>query len=195
MTPDEITEYHNRAREAWWATYEQWIADFNASGFDASRLPIAETTDSYVGHELRNLRQAVDAADVIVVGGTKKISWLPHRGLIEFEIERRMKGAQLAPADSLPLLISGGPYPGPDLCFKTAGLISHPPAPLLFPGDRAVLFLEMQPTGALKIQAYSGEYLIEDGQIRALEWNKFKDDVDGLTLDAFVRLIRSYLDP
>jgi hypothetical protein len=182
-------------QEQWRRRYEAWLAEINEIGFDVRDLPREELLDYYIGQELRDLSSAVREADVIIAGRASEVTWRPGHGVLAFEVDRRIKGGQYVTPPTVPIIQSGAPYPSPSFCFNMAVLHDYPPSPLLFPGDRAVLFLELEPTGALDVQPWSGQYVVEGGRIKAVESNRFAEDVDGLTLDAFVRLIRSHLDP
>jgi hypothetical protein len=194
MTPDEITEHHNQARQAFWQTFEQWIADFNASGIDIRTL--SEEREALIDFVSGwpDLATAVQEADVIVVGETVEIRWRPNMALLTVDVDVLIKGAKYAGDKKIEVVMSGGPFPGPDYCFKNAKLMSHYAMPLLLPGDRAVLFLTNSTLG-LGVYPWTGEYLIKGGRIRALEGNDFKDDVEGLPVGWFLKLIQSHLDP
>ena len=75
---------------------------------------------------------------------------------------------------------NGGIRPDPD--FDHPSLVVSEAAPMLFPGDRAVLLLEpADDKGHLRIQNFSGEYRSDLAKkVRSTPKNHFHD-VDGMS--------------
>jgi hypothetical protein len=194
MTPDEITEHHNQARQAWQQKYETWLADFVASGFDARALDRAEKMATY-NSSARDLGSAVREADVIVSGQVTKVVWIPGFGKVTFKVGNLIKGVEYAEDGAIELIMGGGPSPTSDYCFRSAKLAEDVNAPILLEGDKAVLFLQQDTKERLWVQSWSGHYLVKNGKIEALNGNDFKYSVDGFPFDVFIKVIQSLLDP
>lgn len=109
---------------------------------------------------------------------------------VTLKIERILKGST---SPTLEIPMGGGPEPAGTWEEVILGYEEN--APLLLPGDRAVLFLEYdQRTKSYGVQSFSGEYLVDAaGKVQALEMNPFAAEVNGKTVDQFAAAIRTAL--
>ncbi|MPZ48982.1 MAG: hypothetical protein GEU75_06680 [Dehalococcoidia bacterium] len=193
MTPDEITEYHNQARQDFAMRYREWLAGFAQSGVDVRCLEPSESMADYRGPAHGDLASALTAADVVVLGTVESLRYEEFRTLAKLRIDVLLKGDGYRGA-TLEFWTPGGPFPRQDYGYASAFLAYHPPVPPLLPGDRALLLLEYEPqTDGLWVQPYSGEYLLSSGRVMAIEASDFGRSLNGLSEKALLDLVRSQL--
>jgi hypothetical protein len=158
------------------ARYAKWLDDFIASGRSAADLPRA---DLMVADRApaSTLAAAKAAADLIVVGHVLSDEFTVDGTFVTFGIDRVATGT--APAPSVTIVMNGGPQPDPTI--STGVLAVDDAAPVLLPGDTAMLFLELsKSTGNYEVQPTSGFYKIARGGVEAVEGNPFGGTLDGL---------------
>lgn len=109
---------------------------------------------------------------------------------VTLKIDRVLKGST---GSTLEIAMGGGPAPAGN--WDEVHLVFDENAPLLLPGDRAVLFLEYEDSiQSYLVQSFSGEYLVDSaGNVQALEINPFAAEVNGRSLDEFAAVIESTL--
>jgi hypothetical protein len=81
----------------------------------------------------------------------------------------------------------GGPHPNHD--YKSGYFEYNEGSPVLLKGEEAMLFLVPYKDDEYEVQNFSGYYKIVQGNIKALEHNRFKDEIEGLSAIEFANLI------
>ena len=108
--------------------------------------------------------------------------------IVTIRLDSVAKG-NLSPGQTMEVQMARGPSPYPN--YKDGFLAYAEEAPVLLPGDRAILFLDRDVAGEYAPHAFTGVYNIVNGQVEALEGNPFGQIAEGLTESAFMTLIRS----
>lgn len=171
-----------------WERYEAWAAAFNEADIDLRSLEQGEVDGSWMLPE-PTLAIAVAKAELVVEVEAVSIEFGAHFSVTEFAVRSTLKGDV---GDSITVHLNGGAYPHESWSFESAILGSAPNAPLLLPGDRAVLFLAQDANlGRYVIQPGSGFYRVEDGLVVPLEMNVFGDEVAGLSVAEFGAAVRA----
>lgn len=157
--------------------YASWLASPAATGLDLRALPRRPMAGSYPPGQ-PDLASARQRADRIVLGTVSSVGFRPNGTLLQVQVDRTVKG-QAGPA--VLVFTGGGLFPDAD--FVHASLSIAESAPLLLPGDRAVLLLQDtgRVDGALEVQPFTGEYVSTAGRVTALPGNPFAADVAGRT--------------
>ncbi len=91
LTSAERDANHAAARSEFQARYEQWLADWNSSGADPRTLEQVEINAFYEA-PVETLAQAVEQADVIVVGTAVKMQFTPTQTATLFRSRSRLEG-------------------------------------------------------------------------------------------------------
>jgi hypothetical protein len=180
-TVGQITERHNELREAFYRDLNAWLVEFANSGIDIRTLPRSEMMVVYVSQGHPDLKTAVEAADVIVVGAAVGLEYLESGSNVIFQVERLLKGDAATHQETVRFWMTGGPRPGKDFSLEGATLEYAISAPLLLPGDRAVLLLDDYPRVGFTVQDFTGLYLVKNGRIAPLQTNLFKSEVSALS--------------
>lgn len=175
LTDAQREQNYAAGRSEFQARYEQWLAQFVGSGRDPRALPKRELAAIYTPPK-PDLATAVDAAELIVVGNTVSVRFeATTSALVTFAVEQVLKGVA---GPTVTIQQAGGPMP--DRAWGGGTLAIAANAPLLLPGDRAILFLHRDTGGTYYVQSFTGMYRIENGVTDALEGNPFLPEVDGL---------------
>lgn len=183
-------EQRDSAYRAGWASFEAkykaWLTSPCATSQDVRQLPRYWLLADYLpGAE--NLSAAVRDAELIVVGTATNISFEPYRAIITFEVESVQKGSAAA---EVSIVEGGGLHPTQD--WGGASLSEGENAPVLLPGDRALLFLASHDdTGRYNIQSFSGFYRSIGKKIVPLPGNRFAGSIDGQSENQFRGTIAS----
>ena len=187
LSDDERMARIEKARASFEERYRTWLAEFVREGRDPRCLPrVPSMADSWGGES--SLVAAVAKADLIVVGTAQGVEFEAFAGArVKFGVQGYLKGGG---RDVIVIRMGGGPFPGPD--YESGVLVYDESAPLLLPGDRAVLFLE-RGTGDLYVQPWSGLYSVSDGQVQPVEFSPFADEVAGLGEREFLEKVVSLL--
>jgi hypothetical protein len=164
-----------------------WLAEFNSKDIDLRALPTAPLNATY-GPTYTDLDSAIGAADVIVLGVAKSVKFEPQWASVTLLVEQALKGS---PAAEITIRQGGGPEPYPDWDSVVLGIAEADP--LLFPGDRALLFLnygDLEKT--YEVQPVSGHYRLDaHSKVAPLELNPFAVSLDGLALEDFLTTIEA----
>jgi hypothetical protein len=147
----------------------------------------------FVGEKQPNLESAVEDAEIIVVGTAAELEYKEHSTVVVFQVESFLKGDSID-QQTLRIWMSGGPEPRRDFAFESATLTYSVAAPLLLPGDRAVLLLQNHARIGLYVQDFSGHYLVKNGRITPLPGNEFRNELSGLTEGSFVTRLTSLVN-
>jgi hypothetical protein len=186
LTTAQKEQKHRELRAAFEARYRTWFAAYVGRNPDVRSLQRRPMMATFLGVQ-PDLAKAVAAADAIVSGAARSIQFSADGGAtVVFSAQQVLKGTV---GPDVTIAMVGGPRPEPD--FVTAYLAYADAAPLLLPGDRAILFL--QRSGApnvYEVQSYSGYYRTEGGTVGALPENPFAKEVQGLSETAFVARVR-----
>ncbi len=187
LTDEERHAKYASARESFWTRYEAWAEAFNDSNIDLRTLEQAEVDGSWLAPE-PTLAVAALKAELIVEVESVEMDFGAHGSSTIFEVHSTLKGET---GSRIRVEIVGGLFPQADWSFESAILGSAPNAPLLLPGDRAVLFLAKDAhRDVYVIQPGSGFYWVEAGAIVPLEMNPFGGDVAGMTVAEFGEAVR-----
>jgi hypothetical protein len=175
------------------AKYRAWLDNFVASGQDPRSLERRPMDGGRAAPPKPNLATATLDAEAIISGVVEKADYslgYYAKGfdgtIVTIRLDSVAKGA-LIQGQTMQVRMAGGPEPYQD--YKDGYLAYAKEAPLLLPGDRAVLFLNRDTVGEYEPHAFTGVYNIVNGQVRALDGNPFKQVTEGLTEAAFMTLI------
>jgi len=177
----------------------RWIHDFQAAGKNAAHLPQVALAASY-GPSQPSLTDAVKHADLVVDGMVTNVVYAPSGTVGTVKIDALytrspIAVARLGTARPTEIRVMLGYSPEPDETFSLAtGRLSYAEnVPLLFPGARAVLFLQADQgsgTPTFSIQSFTGGYAINaNGKIVPVPGNPFADQVAGLTAEQFATMV------
>jgi hypothetical protein len=165
----------------------KWFASDFVRSLDLHSLPQSPSgADPARGYA--SLQESIDHADLIVLGQVESVR---PTGLLRttFRVDRAVKGD---PGRALTFDQVARLDPFPD--WGHPQLVYSVDAPLLLPGDRALLMLEINPNVGPLIINFSGEYRSTAGRISTVKDNLFHD-VDGLTENELLGRIYRYMDP
>jgi len=175
MPPDQRDAKYKALQEGYFKKFDEWLQSDFVKSQDLRSLPqsplLGEPVPGY-----HSLEEAVDHADIVVLGKVVAVT-TGTQTETTFRVERTAKGT---PASTISFVQAGGIRPGAD--FDHPIMAVDEASPMLFPGDRAVLLLELLArTGRWRIQNYSGEYRTDPaGNISSTPQNRFHD-VDAMT--------------
>lgn len=178
LPPAERQAAEQAAFEQFQQRRAAWIEAFQASGRDARDLPRAALLASYAPPK-PTVAAAADAAARVVSGRVESVRFTPSGTATVF---------RASDGTAVELVQNGGPEPAENFVDGTLAYAEN--APLLLPGDDAVLVLERGPGGTLEIQSWTGLYVVRDGRVTAVEGNPFKASVDGRTVAELLALLR-----
>lgn len=182
----------NKAAERdFFERYNAWLDSPAAQSLDVRTLPRAFLMAEFLPSQ-RNLDAAIARADVIALVEAMEYKFGSWGSSVTLKVESLLKGPS---ATTLTVSLPGGPQPR-NLEFTEAKLVEGEAAPILLPGDRAVLFLERSRDGErLNAEPYSGHYRVDaSNKIQALPGNSFRRDVDAMNVDDFMRTVRERMN-
>jgi hypothetical protein len=184
LTDAERTAKYEQLEAEHRARFTAWLECLDFSKLDLELLPRGGATVGYLPGE-PTLAAAVDRADAIVLANVAACTITPSGGVeITLDVQETLKGD---PASTL-VLTQGTIQPTED--WSGAVLVEYENAPMLFPGDRAVLFLQKDETGYY-VQSISGWYQVVDGKSEASPLNPWGSEAAGGTEAQFIELIRT----
>jgi len=177
----------NAKYEATWNEFQarrkEWIEGLDLAGLDLRSLPRYDNSgDSLPGES--DLASAVSRAEVIVVGDVTDIKPTVSGGTrTTLAVKHVLKGGdfsslEMAQASTLE----------PTLDWKKTEISDVPAAPLLLPGDRAILFLVNSPIGYV-IPSPSGWYQVVGGIVNPGPLNPFASEIEGLSEAGFAERV------
>jgi hypothetical protein len=175
LPPDQRAAKYAAQRADFDKKYQAWLQSDFVKSQDLRSLPQYPLNASYESG-YGSLEEAADHAGMAVLGQVVSVD----TGMgthATFRVERTAKGT---PSSTISFMQSGGIRPVPD--FDHPSMAVSEAAPMLFPGDRAVLLLEpVGDTGQWRIQNFSGEYHSDSARkVHAVKDNHFHD-VDGMS--------------
>ena len=169
--------------------HREWLATIDIDALDLGSLPRVEMPALSLPGE-SSLSDAAARAHVIVAGKVSEVR--PTQGVAidtVFTVEHAMKGTV---GSTIAISQAGRLQPTQD--GSSVEIVQAANAPLLIPGDRAVLFLQETESaggasGGYYIQSSSGWYQVVDGKIRASPVNTFAASVNAKTEAEFLDLL------
>lgn len=184
LTDEEKHAKHTAASNAFFTRLGEWFKSDYVRGLDPKPLPRYDSLGGHTPGE-PSLAKAVRKADLAVLGTVTAARFVHGHLVSSFRVERIAKGRA-------PELVTVRQDHGvrPEEGFTSASMIVEPNAPVLLPGDRAVLLLTEEKDG-YGIGVYSGAYASSGGKVRATEGNSFRGEVDGLTEDELMDRIEA----
>jgi hypothetical protein len=188
--------------EGYVTRYKQWMEEFKATGTDLRSLERLPMDGGRPLPAKANLAEATADADLIVEAVVESVtSEVYHMfplSTVMLRVSSSAKG-NVSDGDSIVVKMAGGPLPASSKFNpEEAVLVYDEPAPLLLPGDRAVLFLQLNPDGKQILdgeytpQNFTGIYRVSgDGHLSALEGNPFAKDSEDWSVNSLFQQIRS----
>ncbi|HWO72098.1 MAG TPA: hypothetical protein VNN21_00905 [Dehalococcoidia bacterium] len=183
--------------------YRKWLADFNSRSVELRTLEWVEILAGFPGP--KSIDEAVKKADLIVIGSAVAVRFLPTtpaigRTLVTVRVDHVLKRSGSDSSQELVVAFGGGPAPYPgDPSRAVIGYVAA--APLLLPGDIAILFLQQSPGGAgwYEPQILTGVNKIQDGMAVTIEDSPLQPLIDHKPLaeavQAIATAIASATDP
>jgi hypothetical protein len=181
--------------DRYYAQRSAWTRDFNEKGFDARFLPGEEF--AFLGGQFhippRNLREAVEAASIVVIGSVQNIDYVGDGfGDYVLAVDEYLKG------EGPSVLDFRGVFPAVEAIRQSDGsLISGKGkvvGPPVFEGDRVIMNLQpvASPDGTTTYHdLHYGSFIkIELGRVKA-PGPSFPDELNGLTLSQLLERIRA----
>lgn len=176
----------------------RWVEDFQSRGKDASTLPRAPKLATYQRGQ-PSLTAALEYADLVVEGRVAKVVYTPTGAVGTLRIATAHKASDaavacLGSARATEAQVGLGYSPEPPDRNSPEGVLAFDEnQPLLLPGARALLFLQVgqvRDASVFVIQSYTGGYAIDaNGQIAPVDGNPFAALVRGLTPEQFTALV------
>lgn len=184
LTEEQKATRDTAATNTFLQRLEEWFESDYVRGLDPGPLPRYDSLGGQTPGE-PTLAKAVRNADLAVLGTVATARFVHGRLISSFRVERTAKGR--AP-ERVTVRQDHGVRPQDG--FTSASMIVEPTAPVLLPGDRAVLLLTKEKDD-YGIGVYSGAYASSGGKVRSTEGNNFRGEVDGLTEDELMDRIEA----
>lgn len=197
-TDERATEYIDGFND-FMARRARWIEAFQAAGKDASTLCRSPVMASYAPGPA-SLTAALQQADLVIEGAVTTVVYTPAGTMGTVRVVAIYKASDAATARlgtprpaEVQVSLGYSPEPGPGFSLDTGRLAFHESEPVLLPGARAMLFLQLGRVEHLPpfaIQSFTGGYAIDaSGRIVPVPHNPFAEQVRGLPAAQFVALI------
>jgi hypothetical protein len=134
------------------------------------------------------LQGAVADADLIVIARVESVRFDDQSGaFVMLGVERTLKGSA---GHQIEVTEIGGPEIAQDGVSGVLKVAEN--APLLLPGDRAMLFLKQGSifgTAGYRVQSFTGTYMLNNGRVRALAGNQFRSLAEAQSEDALASIV------
>jgi hypothetical protein len=172
-----------------------WYAHLNTKTLDLHHLQRGGMMANFAPPEAAKFSDAVAGATVVPTGTVTDIRTTPWsvgtlpESYVTVRVEALTKGS--APG-TVVIHQLGGIVPSLD--WTRAEIEDADPAPVLLPGDRAMLLLrsDSRVSGDFVTEGYTGEYLINNaGAVTAVPGNPFASQVAGMSISALQSLART----
>ncbi|MBA2725019.1 MAG: hypothetical protein H0U53_03425 [Actinobacteria bacterium] len=188
--PGPPNDPQKKAEREFFDRYHAWLDSPAAQGLDLRSLRRGTLLADFLPGQ-PSLEAAVAAADLIVLGEAVEYKFGSWGSSVTLKVESMLKGEA---GNTITVSLPGGPQPK-NLAFTEVTLVEGDAAPILLPGDRAMLFLRRSSSGdGLGVQPYSGHYRIDStNKVRPLPQNAFGLAVSGMEVEAFSAVIRQRL--
>jgi hypothetical protein len=186
LTDVQKEALHQQARSTFVTRYTAWLNTLNIAALDLHGLRRYDlNADVLPGQP--TLTAAVQQAGLVVVGTVMAITPTTFSGTnTTLGVDQVVKGTTQSP-----LTNNQGGGLRPTLDWTGVTIADEPGSPLLLPGDRAILFLQVDNLGRLYIQSVSGWYQVTGGLVTASAGNPFASSVTGKTEATFIQQIQS----
>jgi hypothetical protein len=180
----------NQRRAEFDRRYPIWLERVQRQPLDLRSLPQGSDTVEW-GLPLPDLPSAVRESEAIAQVQAVDVHFVPFSAEVTVKVERVVKGT--LPSD-LAIRQIAALYPGGDGDeWELSSLSVDDAEPLLFPGDRALLFLDLS-DGAYMPQPRTGHYRINaENRLEALPSNPFGALAHGKPLEEFLGVVEATL--
>lgn len=181
-SPARPEDPNKKAEKEFFLRYNAWLDSPVAQNLDLRSLPRDFLMADFLPSEA-SLDAATARADLIVLGEAVDYKFGSWGSSVTLKVEAVLKGQM---ATTVTVSLPGGPQPD-NADFTKATLVEGEAAPILLPGDRALLFLQRSPDGKrLSVQPYSGYYRVDpSGKVHPLTGNTFGGGLDGTDIAQF----------
>jgi hypothetical protein len=177
--------------------YVNWLDDFNRSGINPRSLERLEEQVDFAPPPATG-EEALKAAYLIVSGTATDVEFRPSphdvgEVIVTFAIDGVVAGN--VSGDSITLSFGGGPHPVPESLGEPHNAVMSylPAAPLLLPGDHALLLLGPASSGNAQFEpkAWFGVNPIEAGRVTTNEANPLRSMLEGKVVDDAVEALKT----
>jgi hypothetical protein len=184
LTDSQRQQIYSNGRDTFNARYDRWLASLDLAAIDYGALQRHNIMALYEPPE-PSLGAAKIRAEVIALGNVRSIRPTAFDGTyVTLNVDAVIKGK---PTTSIVLYQGGGLRPTPD--WKGMFIADAMNAPLLLPGERAMVFLQRNRSGSLEIQSFTGLYRSNSGRVVSVRGNPFAARVDGTLERDFVAAV------
>jgi hypothetical protein len=186
----------NADRQLAHENYVNWLDDFNKSGIDPRSLERLEEQVDFAPPPATG-GEALKAATLIVSGTATNVEFRPSphdvgEVIVTFAISDVASGN--VSGDSITLSFGGGPHPVPESLGEPHNAVMSylPAAPLLLPGDQALLLLGPAASGNAQFEpkAWFGVNPIEGGSVTTNEASPLRSMLEGKSVDEAVQSLK-----
>src|SRR5256885_3297736 len=171
--------HYSNLRASFDAHYAHWVANLDVSTINLNSLP-HEQMNVLVVPGQPTLQAARSKADRIIIGTVDGLKPTVSGTLVSLSVGRSLKGVASA---NLTVRQASGLRPTQD--WKGVYIADSPGEPLLLPGTRVELFLQISSDGVAEIQSITGMYYLTDSRVKALDLNPFAGSVNGQSESEF----------
>lgn len=189
LSDEERMANHANARAEFDQKYREWIANLDVSALDLRALPRGEYMASY-GPPFATLTETAMASSLIAIVRVNDVTALEHGMRSTLTVERVLKGEA---ANTIVYRQGASFEPTPDwmpAIAESAGYI-----PMLFPGDRVLMFLNETEPGLFDVAGgATAIYLLEGSRVTPLERNPFASQFAGKTESEAIAIIQVEID-
>lgn len=181
-SPSRPEDANKKAEKEFFERYYAWLDSPAAQSMDLRSLPRGVMLADFLPGEA-TLDAATARADFIVIGQAIDYNFGSWGSSVTLKVESVLKGQA---ATMLTVSLPGGPQPA-NADFTKATLVEGEAAPILLPGDRALLFIQRSADGEeVSVQPYSGHFRVDPmGRVHPLAGNAFGRDLDGADVAQF----------
>jgi hypothetical protein len=176
LTDQQIEALHAAERQQFDDHYAQWVSSLDVSTLPLSSLRHGKMT-GVVMPPPQSMREAKAQSSVIAVGTVTRIKPDPEPfgTTVSFHVDRVVKGTPTSDID-----IWQVSHLEPTSDWAGVVIVDADWAPLLLPGDRAILFLSStKEPGLYFVQQFTGMYRVQNGKVKGIPGNPFASSLDG----------------
>ena len=190
LTDSQREALHAASLAQFEAHYARWVSQLNVGALPLSSLPHYDMTGTVLPPK-QSLLEAQRAADVIVEGTVLSIAPdpQPFGTSVLLGVERAVRG-EVGSA----VVVRQGSHLEPTPDWSRTVIVDAEWEPLLLPGQRVILFLNAgRQVGQYVVQAFTGMYHVDNGQVTSLKDNPFAHSVNGTNEAQWISSIQSGL--
>lgn len=186
LTDDERHDRYSAARDEYQRRYVEFISHLDLTGLDLRAIPRDETTGVYEQPH-QSLEAAVASADLIAIVEVRTFTPTIYGIDSELDIEHVIKGESSgSPLYHQPSRVEWNADGSLAISEATSA------APLLFPGDRVLLFLKHSGyDNGYVPESFTSVNVLTQGVVSPLEGNPFRESLYGLTEAEAVALLEA----